>query len=36
MMDENVREYMENVQGKASAREKSKGGRGEEKMEFGR
>ena len=36
MMDENVREYMENVQGKAAAREKSKGGRGEEKMEFGR
>ena len=36
MLDENVREYMENVQEKASAREKSKGGRGEEKMEFGR
>ena len=31
MLDENVREYMENVQEKASAREKSKDGREEKK-----
>lgn len=36
MLDENVREYMENVQEKALAKDKSKGGRGEEKMEFRR
>lgn len=36
MLDENVREYMENVQEKASAEDKSKDRRGEEKMEFGR
>ena len=32
MLDENVREYMENVQGKASARDKSKDGRGEKEI----
>mgnify|MGYP007108746925 CR=1 FL=1 len=32
----NVREYMENVQEKAPAKDKSKEGRGEEKMEFRR
>lgn len=36
MLDENVREYMENVQEKASAKDKCKDGRGEEKMEFRR
>lgn len=36
MLDENVREHMGNVQEKALARDKSKGGRGEEKMEFRR
>ena len=36
MLDENVREYMGNVQEKVSAREKSRDGRGEKKMEFRR
>lgn len=36
MLDENVREYMGNVQEKASAKDKCKDGRGEEKMEFRR
>ena len=36
ILDENVREYIENVQGKASARDKSRDGRGEKKMEFRR
>lgn len=36
MLDENVRKYMENVQERALARDKSKGGGGEEKMEFRR
>ena len=36
MQDENVREYMEDVQEKTSAKEKSRDGRGEKKMEFRR
>ena len=36
MLDENVREYMKNVQGKVSARDKSEDREGEEKMEFRR
>lgn len=36
MLDENVREYMKNVQEKALAEDKSKDRRGEEKMEFRR
>lgn len=36
MLDENVREYMGNVQEKVSAREKSRDVRGEKKMEFRR
>ena len=34
MLDENVREYMENVQEKASAREKSKDGREEKEIQL--
>ena len=36
MQDENVKEYMEDVQEKTSAKEKSRDGRGEKKMEFRR